>query len=198
MTNFLAIESMPMVLLLSLASTKSRLAAQEGTELILDKLVDELELTSGHGIITSDPETNKIYKIHSRSTLTYSSGRKMLTNVPYELLKDNPLFAKVVSAMEYEVNVFNTHNDLIKSLVSVIMTQSINTPEKLELFQKWMMQPLLKYSSILKEYDLYDFVSSLMVQESDLDETFSEHINLKSEYINHVENLFGMDLLFDF
>ena len=192
------LENMPVMVLLTKASKKSYASAQETTNIVMEKLTAQLGLDSDIGIITKDPETNKIYKVHSNNTQTFSSGRKVLQNVPYDLLKDNELFKRAVQAMSAELVTYQMHNGIVKDLVGELMSFSIQSPDKLEMFQQWLMYPLRKYPALLREFELYDFAFGLMLQEEDLNETFSLQKDLKQNFVDHVETLFGMDLLLDF
>lgn len=192
------LEKMPVMVLLTKASKKSYASAQETTNIVMEKLTTQLGLDSDIGIITKDPETNKIYKVHSNNTLTFSSGRKVLQNVPYDLLKDNELFKRAVQAMSAELATYQMHNGIVKDLVGELLGFSIQSPDKLEMFQQWLMYPFRKYSALLREFELYDFAFGLMLQEEDLNETFYLQKDFKQNFVNHVETLFGMDLLLDF
>ena len=192
------LEELPVVVLLTKASKKTYASAQETTNIVMEKLTAQLGLESDIGIITKDPETNKIYKVHSRNTQTFSSGRKVLKDVPFNLLKDNELFNRALQAMSAEISTYQIHNDIVKEVIGELMRFSIQSSDKLDMFQQWIMYPLRKYSTLLQEFGLYDFAFGLMLQEEDLDETFSEQKALKQNFVNHVETLFGMDLLFDF
>ena len=192
------LENMPVMVLLTKASKKSYASAQETTNIVMEKLTAQLGLDSDIGIITKDPETNKIYKVHSNNTQTFSSGRKVLQDVPYDLLKDNELFKRAVQAMSAELVTYQMHNGIVKDLVGELMSFSIQSPDKLEMFQQWLMYPLRKYPALLREFELYDFAFGLMVLEEDLNETFSLQKDLKQNFVDHVETLFGMDLLLDF
>ena len=192
------LENMPVMVLLTKASKKSYASAQETTNIVMEKLTAQLGLDSDVGIITKDPETNKIYKVHSNNTQTFSSGRKVLQDVPYDLLKDNELFKRAVQAMSAELVTYQMHNGIVKDLVGELMSFSIQSPDKLEMFQQWLMYPLRKYPALLREFELYDFAFGLMLQEEDLNETFSLQKDLKQNFVDHVETLFGMDLLLDF
>ena len=192
------LENMPVMVLLTKASKKSYASAQETTNIVMEKLTAQLGLDSDIGIITKDPETNKIYKVHSNNTQTFSSGRKVLQDVPYDLLKDNELFKRAVQAMSAELVTYQMHNGIVKDLVGELMSFSIQSPDKLEMFQQWLMYPLRKYPALLREFELYDFAFGLMLQEEDLNETFSLQKDLKQNFVDHVETLFGMDLLLDF
>lgn len=192
------LEKMPVMVLLTKASKKSYASAQETTNIVMEKLTSQLGLDSYVGIITKDPETNKIYKVHSNNTQTFSSGRKVLQDVPYDLLKDNELFKRAVQAMSAELVTYQMHNGIVKDLVGELLGFSIQSPDKLEMFQQWLMYPLRKYPALLREFELYDFAFGLMLQEEDLNETFSLQKDFKQNFVNHVETLFGMDLLLDF
>lgn len=192
------LEKLPVMVLLTKASKKTYASAQETTDIVMEKLTSQLGLESDVGIITKDPETGKIYKVHSKNTQTFSSGRKVLKDVSYDLLKDNELFKRAVSAMSAELSTYQMHNSIVKDLVGELMGFSIQSPDKLDMFQQWLMYPLRKYPALLREFELYDFAFGLMVLEEDLDETFSLQKDLKQNFVNHVETLFGMDLLFDF
>ena len=192
------LEKLPVMILLTKASKKTYASAQETTNIVMEKLTAQLGIESNVGIITKDPETNKIYKVHSKNTQTFSSGRKVLKDVSYDLLKDNELFKRALQAMSAEISTYQMHNGIVKDLVTELMGLSIQSPNKLDMFQQWLIYPLRKYPALLREFELYDFAFDLMVMEEDLDETFSSQKYLKQSFVNHVETLFGMDLLFDF